>query len=101
MYTALEEYRAEYNDQLAAHACPACGDREGSMVLCDRCGEAWHPGCAGLEAVLPRYWFCLKCLEVSLAGAERNICYEEELLKYLHTGHVQDEDLWPRLERAA
>ena len=44
MYTALEEYRAEYNDQLAAHACPACGGREGSMVLCDRCGEAWHSG---------------------------------------------------------
>ena len=71
------------------------------MVLCDRCGEAWHPGCAGLEALLPRCWFCSKCLEVIRAGAERGICYNKELLEYLHTGHVQDEDSLPRLEQAA
>ena len=53
MYTALEEYRAEYNEQLAARACPVCKGREGSMVLCDRCGTAWHPGCAGLHSCHP------------------------------------------------
>ena len=53
MYTALEEYRAEYNEQLAARACPVCKGREGSMVLCDRCGTAWHPGCAGWSSCHP------------------------------------------------
>ena len=101
MYTALEEYRAEYNEQLAARACPVCKDREGSMVLCDRCGTAWHPGCAGLEQLPPRYWFCKDCVEVIRSGEERDVCYDDELLEYLHLGIVIDENSRPRLERAA
>ena len=46
MYTTLEEYQAKYNEQLAARAFLVCKGRKGSMVLCNRCGTAWHLGCA-------------------------------------------------------
>ena len=48
LFTALEEWREEYDAQLAARKCPSCGDHRGEMVVCDQCGEAWHLRCAQL-----------------------------------------------------
>ena len=40
-------------------------------------------------------------MEVIRSGEERDVCYDDELLEYLHLGIVTDENSRPRLERAA
>ena len=61
------------------------------MVLCDRCGDAWRLGCAGLASVPRRYWFCPSCRRAISERNERDVAYNDELLDYLELGQLPDD----------
>ena len=61
------------------------------MVLCDRYGDPWHLGCAGLASVPRRYWFCPSCWRAISERNERDIAYDDELLDYLELGQLPDD----------
>ena len=101
VFAALEEYHDEYNRELASRKCPRCNGDQGFMLLCDRCGAAWHPGCAELAELPGAFWYCAECEGAIAAGNERDLCYDRNLLKLLEYGIVEDEEERSRLLRAA
>ena len=77
--------------QLAGKPCTHCSSLAANetMILCDRCNEAWHRDCARLKPgtlIHDGPWFCFRCKAHIVSHGPADVTEDIPLIEYLFVG---------------
>jgi PHD-finger len=99
---------AAWDEHLRGKPCAECATLRGEadMVVCDRCEDCYHTGCANIKGYSPVHqgpWYCFKCRgELFLTGWGGDPIEDVPLLDFLFLGKLpKDHDEEIRVLRAA